>query len=86
MALSGSIMLLRATLRSLGVFGIILAVAFFGLLMWLVVSLPGLLTRTRRAVNYVIELMLITVLSAGVSWSHVRRRLTGQVGTDEVDN
>ncbi len=57
-ALSGSTILLRATLRSLGVFGIILAVAFFGLLIWLVVSLSGLLTRNRRALSYVIEQML----------------------------
>ena len=79
------VILIRATLGSLGFFGIILAVAFFGLATWLVVDVIGLSTDNIRVISYIIIIMLASVLSIGVSWSHVRRRITGQVDTDEID-
>ncbi len=30
-------------------------------------------------------LLIVAVLTAGVSWSHVRRRLSGQYDMDDVD-
>ena len=83
--LIGWIILIRATLGSLGALGIMLAVAFFGLGIWLVINVLGLSTDNLRVISYIIEIMLISVLSAGVSWSHIRRRISGQVDTDEVD-
>lgn len=79
------IILIRATLGSLGTIGIILAAAFFGLAIWLVIDVIGLSTDNTRVITYIIEIMLASVLSIGVSWSHVRRRITGQVDTDELD-
>jgi len=49
------------------------AIAFFGLLIWLVVDLLGLSASNIRVLTYVIEIMLVGVLSAGVSWSQVRQ-------------
>ena len=83
--LIGWIILIRATLGSLGAFGIMLALAFFGLAIWLVINVLGLSTDSFKTISYIIEVMLISVLSMGVSWSHIRRRITGQVDTDEVD-
>ncbi len=83
--LIGWVMLVRATLGSLGLFGIILAVAFFGLLIWLIVDVLGLSTDNFRVISYIVEIMIASVLSAGVSWSHVRRRFSGQLDTDELD-
>ena len=79
------IILIRATLGSLGTIGIILAAAFFGLAIWLVIDVIGLSTDNSRIISYIIGIMLASVLSIGVSWSHVRRRITGQVDTDELD-
>ena len=79
------IILIRATLGSLGFIGIILAAAFFGLAIWLVIDVLGLSTENFRVISYIIEVMLASVLSIGVSWSHVRRRISGQVDTDELD-
>ena len=79
------IILIRATLGSLGTIGIILAAAFFGLAIWLVIDVIGLSTDNSRIISYIIEIMLASVLSIGVSWSHVRRRITGQVDTDELN-
>jgi len=79
------IILIRATMGSLGAIGIILAAAFFGLAIWLIIDVFGLSTDSFRVIAYIISIMLASVLSIGISWSHVRRRLSGQVDTDEVD-
>lgn len=83
--LIGWIILIRATMGSLGLLGIIVATAFFGLAIWLIVDVLGLSTNNFHVISYIIEIMLASVLSIGVSWSHVRRRLSGQVDTDELD-
>jgi len=79
------VILIRATLGSLGALGIILTASFFGLAIWLVIDVLGLSTDNFRMISYIIEIMLASVLSIGVSWSHVRRRVTGQLDTDELD-
>ena len=81
----GWIILLRATIGSLGAIGIILAVAFFGLLIWLIFDVFNIPTDSVRVVSYIIQVMIICVLSIGVSWSHIRRRISGQVDTDEIE-
>lgn len=83
--LIGWIILIRATLGSLGFIGILLTAAFFGLAIWLIVDVLGLSTDNVRVISYIVGIMLASVLSVGVSWSHVRRRVTGQVDTDEID-
>lgn len=84
--LIGWVILVRATMGSLGLMGVILAAAFFGLAIWLIIDVFGLSTDNRRVISYIIEVMMACVLSIGVSWSHVRRRITGQVDTDELDH
>jgi len=81
----GWVILIRATLGSLGAIGILLAAAFFGLAIWLVIDVLGLSTDSTRVISYIIEIMLASVLSIGVSWSHIRRRISGQDDTDEVE-
>jgi len=83
--LIGWIILLRATMGSLGFIGILLAAAFFGLAIWLIIDVLGLSTDNIRVISYIIGIMLASVLSVGVSWSHVRRRMTGQLDTDEIE-
>ena len=84
--LIGWTILLRATLRSLGPFGLILAVAFFGVLLWLVVDVGLVPADSTQAVTYLVLVALSGVLATGVSWSHVRRRITGQSDIDDVDD
>jgi hypothetical protein len=36
--------------------------------------------------TYVVQLVLCLILAIGMSWSHVRRRLSGQVDADDVDD
>jgi hypothetical protein len=76
---------LRATVRSLGPFGLILAIAFFGTLIWLLVDTGILPADSVRAVTYIVLVIISGVLAVGVSWSHLRRRITGQIDVDEIE-
>lgn len=79
------IIFLRATWRSIGPIGVALALAFFGALIWMMVYY-GLLDPGQTTVFTYIGLALIaTVMAIGLSWSHVRRRLSGQMDMDDVD-
>lgn len=76
---------LRATMRSLGGFGLILAFAFFAIIIWWLVDL-GLLGIDRFSVlTYIILFLTSAVLAVGMSWSHIRRRMSGQADMDDVD-
>jgi len=70
----------------LGVIGLVLAVAFFGTLLWLVIDYGLVSAENSRALSYLVLLGLAGVLSTGLSWSHIRRRLTGQLDVDETDD
>ena len=84
--LIGWVMFIRATLRSLGALGIILAVAFFGSLLWLVIDWGWVSPDNVKVISYIILALLAGVLATGVSWSHIRRRLTGQIDVDEIED
>ena len=81
----GWIILIRATIGALGAIGIILAIAFFGLLIWLLFDVFNIPTDSIRVITYIVQIMIVSVLSIGVSWSHIRRRISGQVDTDEIE-
>lgn len=92
MALAGIVLLigwtiyLRATARSLGIFGLLLAAAFFGTLLWLVIDWGLVAVDSITAITYIILVIMCGILAIGISWSHVRRRMTGQVDVDEIEN
>ena len=73
----------RASLRSLGAIGLLLAAALFGTLLWLIVDLGLLPVHNAIALVYLGLVLLALVLGTGLSWSHIRRRLSGQMDTDE---
>jgi hypothetical protein len=91
MALAGILLLigwtiyLRATARSLGAFGLFLAAAFFGAIIWLMIDLNLIEADSFRAITWIVLCILCGILAIGISWSHIRRRVTGQVDVDEVD-
>jgi len=75
---------IRAALRSLGRIGLVLATIFFAMLLWLIVEVSGMSASNIRVITYLAETLLALVLSTGLSWSHIRRRLSGQMDTDDV--
>jgi hypothetical protein len=76
---------LRATVRSLGAFGLLLAFAFFGTLIWLLIFWDLVPADSVTAITYIILVVISGVLATGISWSHIRRRMTGQVDVDDVE-
>ncbi len=75
----------RATLRSLGPIGLVLAFGFFGTLLWVVIDLGLVATDNIRAVVTMVLFLFALVLATGMSWSHIRRRMSGQLDMDDVD-
>ena len=84
--LIGWVVYLGATLRSLGATGVLLALAFFAALVWVAVQFGWLDTGNTRALTWIGLVVAAAILAMGMSWSHVRRRLTGQADVDEVDS
>ena len=81
----GYIIYLRATLRSIGTFGMALVLALFGAILWVLYDL-GLLNVDNRSLNTWLGLFALSlVLGIGLSWSLVRRRLSGQADVDDSD-
>ena len=83
--LIGWVVFLRATMLSLGVLGILLGGALFGCIIWWFIDMGWLSLDASGALTWVILLVLSFILAAGMSWSHIRRRLTGQFDVDEKD-
>lgn len=80
----GWTILLHATFQSLGSLGIFLGVAFFGTLVWLLVDFGILAANSVSALTWIVLVCLAAMLTIGLTWSAVWRRLTGQV--DVVDD
>jgi hypothetical protein len=80
----GWVICIQATKRSLGLRGALLIVAIFAAVIWLLED-QGLLDPSGSKTIATIVLVLVTlVLGIGMSWSHLSRRLTGQIDTDQV--
>ncbi|MCB1862776.1 MAG: hypothetical protein KDI47_13770, partial [Gammaproteobacteria bacterium] len=73
------------TLRSLGVIGTTLAVALFGVLIWLLIDRNLLSLENTTLLQYIGLSIVAIIMAIGISWSHIRRRLTGQLDVDDVD-
>ena len=80
------VVFLRATWRSIGPIGLALAVGFFGVLIWLMIDNNLLDPEKPKVMVYVGLIVVATLLAIGMSWSHIRRRLSGQMDTDVVDD
>ncbi len=83
--LIGWVIYLRATLRSLGEIGTILAVAFFAALTWVMIDYGLLSLDSPTVFTWVILSMLSAIMATGMSWSHIRRRMSGQLDVDGVE-
>ena len=83
--LIGWVMFLRATWRSLGAIGTILALAFFAVIIWLFHYWGFFALDNIATIQWLMLFVLSGVLAVGMSWSHVRRKLSGQYDTDEIE-
>ncbi len=80
------IIYLRATFLSMGWLGVTLGTALFASIIWLLVDIGWLSLDTTGLITYLALLLLSLILATGMSWSHIRRRLTGQFDVDDMDD
>ena len=83
--LIGWVMFLRATQRSLGNIGLILAILLVATLAWLLIDYGLVNVDSASAVTWIVLVGVAAVMAIGMSWSHVRRVMSGQVDVDDVD-
>lgn len=81
----GYIVFLRATLRSIGLFGMLLIAALFAAIIWVLHDFGLLALDDPSTLSWLGLLALSLVLGIGLSWSIIRRRLSGQADVDDVD-
>lgn len=74
-----------AARRSLGGVGVLLVVALCAGVIWLLVEWNVVSTSSVPVLTHVALFVVAAVLAIGMSWSHVRRRWTGQVDVDDTD-
>lgn len=75
----------RSTLRSIGAVGLVLAAAFFGALVWVLIDFGLLEPEGSAVMTYILLVVIASILAVGISWSHVRRRISGQSDVDDID-
>ncbi len=76
---------IRATLHSIGAFGIVMVAAIVGALIWVGIDY-GVLTLQNPSLNLWLGIFALSVvLGIGLSWSILRQQLSGQATVDETD-
>jgi Family of unknown function (DUF6524) len=76
----------RSTLSSMGTVGVVLLMALFGSIVWWMVAQGWLSLADRATTAWIVLAMLGLVLGIGMSWAHIRQRISGQASVDRVDH
>ncbi|HSD73715.1 MAG TPA: DUF6524 family protein [Steroidobacteraceae bacterium] len=80
------IVFVRATMQAIGMIGVVLMGIFFAALIWLFVSWGWINLANSGALTWIVLFIVSLVLTAGVSWAHIRRRFSGQATVDEIED
>lgn len=84
--LIGWTIFIRATIHSLGIIGITLAIAFFGTLFWVLIDFGWIPADSVKALTYGILIIISWILTTGISWSFIRKKISGQYDVVESDD
>ncbi len=84
--LIGWFVFMSATLRSIGVLGMLLALALFAALVWLISTWGWVSLSDTNAIVWIALVVLALILATGMAWSHLYRRWSGQATVDDVDD
>lgn len=79
------VFLVQTTRRAIGWKGVVLVLAILGTLIWALIDWHVFSPDSSRAIGHLVLVGLAIVLGLGMSWSHLSRRLSGQVDTDELN-
>jgi hypothetical protein len=84
--LIGWAVFLRATLHSIGPLGMVLLLAFFAALIWLIVSWGWVKLSSTGAIVWISLIVLSLILAVGMSWASLYRRWSGQATVEDTDD
>lgn len=84
--LIGWFVFLRATLASIGALGMLLLLALFGALIWLIVSWGWVKLSNTSVIAWISLVVLALILAVGMSWTHLYRRWSGQATVEDTDD
>jgi hypothetical protein len=76
---------IKATLNSMGMLGIVACAVLLGCLVWLFVYWGWLSLNDVSAMSWIVEILLAVLLTVGMCWSHLTRRMSGQVDVDTAE-
>jgi Family of unknown function (DUF6524) len=79
------IFFVRSTVMAMGTLGVVLLLALFAAILWWVVSQGWLDPANQRVMAWIVLALLGVTLGVGMSWAHIRRRVSGQSSVDRVD-
>jgi hypothetical protein len=83
--LIGWFVYLSATLRSIGLIGMVLMLALFGAVIWMVLSWGWITLNDRAALTWIGLVVLSLILAVGISWSYLYQRWSGQATVDDTN-
>ena len=81
--IAGWAILIVATRNSLGKGGLFIVAALIGGIVWWLASVGINVAGSMAVLSWVIIISIAAMLAVGLSWSHIWRRLTGQVEVDD---
>lgn len=81
----GYIIYLRATFRSIGVFGVVLLLAVVASMAWVLWDQDFVSFENPTFNTWAAIVVLAAVMAIGLGWSIIRRRLSGQTDVDDID-
>ncbi len=76
----------EATRRSLGTLGTVLGAALIGTGVWTLTQVGLITADSTKSIVWLSLISLAILLAIGLSWSHVWRRLSGQLEVDEAND
>ncbi len=83
--LIGFLVCARATYRSIKIVGVLLVTALLAALTWVAYDFGLLDVKDPGVMQWVVLIALGLVLGIGLSWSIIRRKISGQVDVDDTD-
>jgi len=83
--LIGVLICARATYRSIKIVGVVLVAALLAAIVWVAYDFGMLDVQDPGVMQWIILLAIGLILGIGLSWSIVRRMLSGQLDVDDAD-
>lgn len=84
--LIGWIFCVKTTFDAIGWLGVTLGAALFAAIIWLLVDVGWLSLESTGIMTWLALVVISLILAVGMAWSHVKRRITGQLNVDDVDD